>query len=130
MDMPVLANPMKIIAAKNKYLAFTSTINVKSASKTFDTSSAIPQTVIVNAASPFVYPASVIMSGRRDENAKSLVHTKLTPKHKFRKPRFFISEISRSSLRMVLHLQNETDYTHIYIYTHIYTHKYIYIINI
>jgi len=115
MDMPVLANPMKIIAAKNKYLAFTSTINVKTVNKTFDTSSAIPQTVMVNAASPFVYPVSVIISGRRDENAKSLVQTKLTPKHKFKKPRFFISEISRSSLRMILYLQNEIDYAYIII---------------
>lgn len=60
---------MSIVAAKNMYFDCTVTISVKTANKTFDTISVIPLIVMVNAASAFVYPESVIISGSKEEKA-------------------------------------------------------------
>lgn len=102
---PILAKVIKTIDRKKMILGLTSMKIEKMANKTLEASSVPADTVIARAASALVYPFSVIMIGKNVPKVKSLVNTKLIPRHMLRNARFFIRDISTRSSMIRLFLK-------------------------
>ena len=82
------------MAAKNIIFGLTSTNTVKTARQIRDTSSALAEVVMANAASAVVNPLLAIIIGMNAPKVKSLVNTKLIPMHMLRKERSLSREKS------------------------------------
>jgi hypothetical protein len=85
---------MPIMATKKIILGLASTNIVNMARQIRETSSALAEAVMARAASALVNPRLVIISGRKAAKVKSLVNTKLIPRHMFRKGRSLSNEKS------------------------------------